>query len=291
MQPSPFLTSYSNAVPASGSVARAFDLTGRVVVITGAAGLLGRQHAEAVAEVGGTPILADLKADAADSHAAELSRKYGVDARSLSLDVTSRASVEAALHSILSTHGRVDVLINNAARNPKMENGSISSTRFENLRLDYWLSDIEVGLTGAFLCSQVFGFHMAEQRSGVILNIASDLGVIAPDQRIYRKPGLPDLEQPVKPVTYSVVKGGLLMLTKYLATYWAEQNVRVNSLCPGGVFAGQPEDFVQRLTNLIPMGRMASEHEYKAAVVFLCSDASSYMTGGNLIIDGGRTCW
>ena len=125
----------------------------------------------------------------------------------------------------------------------------------------------------------------------MIVNIASDLGVIAPDQRIYRQPGVPESEQPVKPVTYSVVKGGLVMFTKYLATYWASQNVRVNALVPGGVFAGQPDDFVARLTNLIPMGRMAKRDEYRAAVVFLCSDASSYMTGSNLIVDGGRTCW
>ena len=153
------------------------------------------------------------------------------------------------------------------------------------------LTDLAVGLTGAFLVSQVFGAHMAAHGGGVIVNIASDLGVIAPDQRIYRQPGVPESEQPVKPVTYSVVKGGLVMLTKYLATYWAEQRVRVNALVPGGVYAGQPDDFVERLTNLIPMGRMANKDEYRSALVFLCSDASSYMTGSNLIVDGGRTCW
>jgi NAD(P)-dependent dehydrogenase (short-subunit alcohol dehydrogenase family) len=283
--------SNSTAAPPGGRLARAFDLTGRVVVITGASGLLGREHAEAIAEAGGTPILSDLRADSADNYARELSRKYGVPAQALELDVTRAESVKAALASVLESHGRIDVLVNNAARNPKMEDGSINATRFENLSLDYWWKDIEVGLTGAFLCSQVFGSHMAAQGGGVILNIASDLGVIAPDQRIYRKPGLAPHEQPVKPVTYSVVKGGLVMFTKYLATYWAEANVRVNSLCPGGVFAGQPPDFVERLTNLVPMGRMAMKHEYKAAVVFLCSDASSYMTGSNLIVDGGRTCW
>jgi len=125
----------------------------------------------------------------------------------------------------------------------------------------------------------------------VILNIASDLAVIAPDQRIYRQPELPNDQQPVKPVSYSVVKTGLIGLTRYLATYWAEAGVRVNAISPGGVYNGQPDDFVERLTNLIPLGRMAHQDEYQGAVLFLCSDASSYMTGQNLIVDGGRSCW
>ena len=182
-------------------------------------------------------------------------------------------------------------MINNAALNPKVEGAGLSATRFENYSLELWERELKVGLSGAFLCSQVFGAHMASQGGGVIVNIASDLGLIAPDQRIYRRPGLAPHEQPVKPVTYSVVKGGLVMLTKYLATYWADAGVRVNALVPGGVFAGQPEDFVERLTQLIPLGRMARRDEYRAALVFLCSDASSYMTGSNLVIDGGRTCW
>jgi NAD(P)-dependent dehydrogenase (short-subunit alcohol dehydrogenase family) len=273
------------------TVPQSFDLSGRVVVITGGAGLLGRQHAAAIAEAGGTPVIADLRAEMAEGFARELAQQHGVPARSVALDVTSKDSVRAALHEVLEAYGRVDVLINNAAKNPKVEDGNLAGTRFENLSLSYWLSDIEVGLTGAFLCSQVFGAHMADRGGGVILNIASDLGLIAPDQRIYRQEGLAPHEQPTKPVTYSVVKGGLLMLTKYLATYWAAQNVRVNALCPGGVFAGQPDEFLAKLTNLIPLGRMARAHEYKAAVVFLCSDASSYMTGGNLVVDGGRTCW
>lgn len=272
-------------------VRQSFDLSGRVVVITGGAGLLGRQHAAAIAEAGGTPVIADLRAEAGEGFARELAGQHGVPARSIALDVTSKDSVRAALHEVLAACGRVDVLINNAARNPKVEDGNLAGTRFENLSLSYWLSDLDVGLTGAFLCSQVFGGHMAEHGGGVILNIASDLGLIAPDQRIYRQDGLAPHEQPTKPVTYSVVKGGLLMLTRYLATYWAERNVRVNALCPGGVFAGQPDEFLAKLTNLIPLGRMARAHEYKSAVVFLCSDASSYMTGANLVVDGGRTCW
>ena len=268
-----------------------FDLSERVLLITGGSGLLGVEHAKAIADAGGTPVLADVRSDAAQDCAASIAREFGVPASAVELDVTSSASAQAALRCVLERHGRVDGLINNAAHNPKVEGKGLAATRFENFSLEDWSRDLAVGLTGAFLVSQVFGAHMAAHGGGVIVNIASDLGVIAPDQRIYRRPGLAESEQPVKPVTYSVVKGGLVMFTKYLATYWAEQNVRVNALVPGGVYAGQPDDFVERLTNLIPMGRMAKQDEYRSALVFLCSDASSYMTGSNLIVDGGRTCW
>jgi len=269
----------------------AFDLSGRVILITGGCGLLGVEHAKAIADAGGTPVIADLRVDAASDSASSIAREYSVPASAVELDVTSSASSQAALQAVLQQHGRLDGLVNNAAHNPKVEGKGLAATRFENFSLDDWSRDLAVGLTGAFLVSQVFGAHMAAHGGGVIVNIASDLGVIAPDQRIYRRPGLAESEQPVKPVTYSVVKGGLVMFTKYLATYWAEQNVRVNALVPGGVYAGQPDDFVERLSNLIPMGRMAKREEYRAALVFLCSDASSYMTGSNLIVDGGRTCW
>lgn len=132
---------------------------------------------------------------------------------------------------------------------------------------------------------------MARQKRGAIVNVASDLALISPDQRLYREPGLPDEQQPVKPVTYSVVKSALLGLTRYLATYWADKGVRVNSISPGGVFNDQPPDFIERLSALIPMGRMAKIDELQGAILFLCSDASSYMTGANLVVDGGRTCW
>jgi NAD(P)-dependent dehydrogenase (short-subunit alcohol dehydrogenase family) len=269
----------------------AFDLTGRVVLITGGAGLLGAEHAAAVAEAGGVPVVADIRGADAEQVARAVGDRFGVTAGALELDVASRPSCEAALTRLLATHGRLDGLVNNAALNPKVEGAGLSATRFENYSLDCWERELAVGLTGAFLCCQVFGSYLAAHGGGVIVNIASDLGLIAPDQRIYRRPGLAPEEQPVKPVTYSVVKGGLVTLTKYLATYWADAGVRVNALVPGGVYAGQPADFVERLTNLIPMGRMARKDEYRAALVFLCSDASSYMTGANLVIDGGRTCW
>jgi NAD(P)-dependent dehydrogenase (short-subunit alcohol dehydrogenase family) len=186
----------------------------------------------------------------------------------------------------------VDILINNAANNPRVEQPSeVNFSRFEHFPLQQWNDDLAVGLTGAFLCSQVIGTEMAKQGRGVIVNVASDLALIGPDQRLYRKPGLPDHLQPVKPVSYSIVKSGLIGLTRYLATYWADRGVRVNAISPGGVRNGQPEDFLAKLSSLIPLGRMAAIDEYQGAILFLCSDASSYMTGSNLVVDGGRTCW
>ena len=165
----------------------------------------------------------------------------------------------------------------------------VETSRLENFLLDDWDFQLKVGLTGAMLCSKVFGQEMAKRSEGVILNIASDLSVFAPDQRLYKKDGLQPDQQPVKPVTYSVIKHGLIGLTKYLATYWADQGVRCNALSPGGVFNGQGDEFVHKLTELVPMKRMASNDEYRGAVQFLCSDASAYMNGQNIVMDGGRS--
>lgn len=263
-----------------------FDLSGRVAIITGGGGLMGAHHAKSLAAAGASVVLLDIAGDRAASVAS------GIDnAWSLETDITTLASVEAALAQILERYGRVDILINNAANNPKLEDDSVALSRLENFPVAQWHDDIAVGLTGAYLCSRVFGGEMAKHGGGVILNIASDLAVIAPDQRLYRKDGVAEENQPVKPVTYSVVKTGLLGLTRYLATYWASAGVRVNAISPGGIENNQPEDFRQRLESLIPMGRMARPDEYEAAVLFLCSDASAYMTGQNLVMDGGRTCW
>jgi NAD(P)-dependent dehydrogenase (short-subunit alcohol dehydrogenase family) len=276
------------------SVTKSFDLCGRVAVITGGAGLLGARHAEAIAEMGGVPVLVDIDGARAETVAAAVQTQYGCQAIGLSSDITDPGAVAELLGHVLDRTGRVDILINNAANNPKMDAANSDAnrnTRLEHLPLDIWNRDIAVGLTGAFLCSRVLGAEMARRGKGIIVNVASDLGLIAPDQRIYRRPELSEEEQPVKPVTYSVVKHGLLGLTRYLATYWAGQGVRVNAISPGGVYTGQDDLLVQRLSNLIPLGRMAHSDEYKAAIVFLVSDASSYMTGANLVVDGGRTAW
>ena len=271
---------------------RLFDLTGRVAVITGGAGLLGYKHAEAIAAAGGRPVLVDLAVANPEAKAEQLKKVYGVQALGCVTDITKPYGVTSLLATVLETFGTVDILINNAANNPKVEEaGGHAWSRFEQFSLAAWEADLAVGLTGAFLCSQVIGSEMARRKKGVILNVASDLAVIAPDQRLYRQEGLPDDQQPVKPVTYSVVKTALVGLTRYLATYWADSGVRVNAISPGGVYNGQSDEFVTRLSSLIPLSRMARVDEYKGAIVFLCSDASSYMTGFNLVIDGGRSSW
>lgn len=269
------------------------DLKGRVAVVTGGAGLLGIRHAAALAEYGAIPVLLDIDTARVEAAAAELAKTHGVKALGLAADITDPKTLGDVKTRILREFGRIDILINNAANNPKMEGGGLAGewTRLENFPLMVWNDDIAVGLTGAMLCSQIFGTEMAKAGKGAILNIASDLGAIGPDQRLYRRDGLADDAQPVKPVTYSVVKSGLIGLTRYLATYWADKGVRANALLPGGVENSQDPAFIARLTNLIPMGRMAQPDEYKAAVLFLVSDASSYMTGATLSVDGGRTAW
>ena len=274
------------------SVESLFRLDGRVAVITGGAGLLGYQHAVTIAGLGGIPVLLDINDEALATNAARLAEETGCQAPSYVVDITELQALEAVGQQLLAEHGRVDILINNAARNPKVESaGDKDFSRLEHFPWEQWQLDLNVGLGGAFNCAKVFGAQMARQGRGVIVNIASDLGVIAPDQRLYRVDGREAEQQPVKPVTYSVVKHGLIGLTKYLATYWCEQGVRCNALSPGGVYAGQNDVFVSKLTQLIPLGRMAEADEYRGAIAFLCSDASTYMNGANLVMDGGRSTW
>lgn len=267
-----------------------FDLHDRVAIVTGGAGLLGYHHGAILADAGAHVVLLDLASADPQARAKQLTDEYKSGSLGVVCDITREASVEDAKKLILERFGRIDILINNAANNPKVEAKKVAWSRLENFPLEDWEADIRVGLTGAFLCSRIFGAEMAKRRSGVIVNVASDLAIIAPDQRLYRVEGLPEDEQPVKPVTYSVVKTGLLGLTRYLATYWSSSNIRVNAISPGGVFNDQPEAFLSRIKQLIPMGRMANRDEYQGAILFLCSDASSYMTGTNLVIDGGRSC-
>ena len=268
-----------------------FDMENRVVVITGGCGLLGIKHAEAVAEFGANPILLDIVEDNyGNKKAKEIIDRFDVKCNYYRCDITDESEVSKVNERIISNFNKVDVLINNAAVDPKVaSDNSKNLSRLENFSKDQWDLELAVGLTGAMLCSKIFGSEMAKNNKGVILNISSDLGIIAPDQRLYEVDGLPSDQQPVKPITYSVIKHGLLGLTKYLSTYWAKNNIRVNALSPGGVFNNQPKEFTEKISKLIPLGRMANIDEYKSAVVFLVSDASSYMTGNNLVVDGGRS--
>jgi len=272
-----------------------FDLTGKTALITGAAGLLGVEHAAALLGSGATVVLTDIGEAALGVASQTLSKTAApVHIHTQVMDVTKPESIRLLAEGLAEKGLRIDILVNNAAIDPKVngDQGILETSRLENFSLKQWNLQIAVGLTGAFLCGQVFGTKMAQDgKGGVILNIASDLSVFSPDQRLYRKEGLSDDTQPVKPVTYSVIKAGLIGLTRYLATYWADKGVRCNALSPGGVYTGQSEEFVQRLTSLIPMGRMANQDEYRSAIQFLCSDASAYMNGQNVVMEGGRSVW
>lgn len=268
-----------------------FRLDGRVGVITGGAGMLGMKHAEAIAEVGGIPVLWDVNEARLHAGVAALHSRFGEGASGYVLDITAQSEVERVAAATVKSKGHVDILINNAAMTVETTRTPGYFKPFEEYDVELWERALKVSLTGAFLCTQAIGRYMKAQGGGVILNIASDVGVISPDHRIYR----PDKDYPGTlfntPISYSVAKAGLISFTRYLATYWAKDNIRVNALSPAGVYTNQDEGFVKRLTNLIPMGRMATKDEYKGAVVFLVSDASAFMTGFNVIMDGGRTAW
>ncbi len=272
-----------------------FDLSANNALITGAAGLLGLEHAKALLEVDCSVVLTDVNYENLQLTYLKLKEKYNPKKiKMMLMDVTSEISVTSVLDSLNQEKIFIDILVNNAAVDPKVnENMNIlSPSRLENFDIEQWNNQIAVGLTGALNCIKVFGYEMSKSKSDcVILNIASDLSVIAPDQRIYKIDGIDKDKQQVKPVTYSVIKSGLIGLTKYVATYWAKNGVRCNALSPGGVFNNQSETFVSRLRNLIPMDRMAKKDEYHGAIQFLCSEASSYMNGQNIIIDGGRSIW
>jgi len=217
---------------------------------------------------------------------------YPGKAKAIRVDICDRAAVEGALQQVLAEYGRVDILINNAAIDAKVGAGeSTGFARVENFPLEKWDLELEVGLKGAFICSQVFGCEMARRGKGVIVNIGSEYGVSGPDQRLYRQSGLAEEDQPVKPITYTVVKSGLIGMTRYFAIYWGPRNVRVNTVSLAGVHAGQPEEFVQRYIQQVPLGRMAEPDEYQGTILYLCADASRFLTGVNLVIDGGKTCW
>jgi NAD(P)-dependent dehydrogenase (short-subunit alcohol dehydrogenase family) len=268
-----------------------FFLTGRVAIVTGALGLLGREHVHALADAGASVAVADLDGERAGAFAAEVSREAGVPAIGGSISVTDPESVAAFRDRVLERLGRIDVLVNNAARNDRVEDPSLGpeASRFERYPLAAFRETLDVNVTGVFLCSQLFGEPMARQGSGSIVNIASTYGLVGPDQSLYRRPD--GTQEFFKSPAYPASKGAVLAFTRFLAAYWGRAGVRVNALSPGGVRNGQDDGFVTRYASRTPLGRMAAPDDYRGALVFLASEASSYMTGANLVVDGGFTAW
>ena len=271
-----------------------FNLNNKNALITGAAGVLGKEHASALLEVGSRVVITDICSESLESTKKDLAKSFDETLiETQVMDVTNEENIKLINDFYVSNHKKIDILINNAAIDPKVDfgNGIKDSSRLENFELSDWNLQINVGLTGAFLCSKIFGATMAKNNGGIILNIASDLSVISPDQRLYKKPNKDEESQPVKPITYSVIKTGLIGMTRYLSTYWIDKGVRCNSLSPGGIYTSQDKEFLSKIKNLIPMGRMAKKDEYRSTIQYLCSDASSYMNGQNIVVDGGRSVW
>jgi NAD(P)-dependent dehydrogenase (short-subunit alcohol dehydrogenase family) len=265
-------------------------LEGRVAVVTGALGLLGRRHAEALAAAGASVVVTDLDPGGCVRRADKLASIHGRPTLGHGADVTVKASVLALRDAVLARFGRVDVLVNDAALNEKLESPeSVVQAGFEDYPLEAWERSLRVNLTGSFLCCQALGAVMAKAGKGSIVNVSSTYGLVAPDQSLYlRQDGS---RAAWKSAAYPVTKGGVIALTRYLAAYWGRSGVRVNALCPGGVENGQDPHFVARYAERTPLGRMGRPDDYDGAVVYLASEASAYVTGASLVVDGGFTAW
>jgi len=257
-----------------------FNLKNKVAIITGACGLFGVEQTKALLESSCTVIGIDIDKNRIKSVKKKIPN---VNLVILRCDVTNFSDVNKLSKVIIKKYKKIDILINNLSFDYKPNKKLNNKMNFNTLSLETWNKHLNLGLTSAFICSQIFGKFMELKKKGVILNIGSDLSVIAPDQRLYSH------LNSIKPATYSVVKHGIVGLTKYLASYWSDKNIRVNCLSPGGIYNNQDKNFVKKLKNLIPLNRMANKNEYNEVIQFLCSDASSYMTGQNIVIDGGRT--
>jgi NAD(P)-dependent dehydrogenase (short-subunit alcohol dehydrogenase family) len=262
-----------------------FNLKGKTAIVTGALGLIGRKHCEALASAGAHVVVADLNEQAVQAFAAEL----GDGHLGISLNVTDKESVIKASDLILAQYGSIDILVNNAAINDMFENPAMAKdlSAFENYPLDAFQKSLDVNITGVFLCSQVFGTQMANQGSGSIINVASTYGMVGPDQSIYRSEC--GEQTFYKSAAYPVTKGAVINFTRFLAAYWGNRGVRVNTLSPGGVENSQDEFFIQNYSAKTLLGRMAKADDYQGALIFLAGDASAYMTGANLVVDGGWT--
>jgi len=259
-----------------------FDLSGKIIILTGSSGLLGTQYAHGLCQVGATVILADIDIKKSKKLAIELENKYNSVVMPMILDVTDKKSIKDLISKVIKKFSKIDVLINNAMFK---ENKKELTLEFENYPLSSWNKVFSVNMTGMFLCCQEVGKIMKKQKFGNIINISSIYGNVAADQRIYAKSGLNSS------VSYAVSKSAILNFSRYLASYWHKQNIRVNSLSLGGVENDQDKEFIKNYSNKTMIGRMAKKNDYVGGIIFLASDASSYMTGSNLVIDGGWTAW
>jgi NAD(P)-dependent dehydrogenase (short-subunit alcohol dehydrogenase family) len=268
-----------------------FSLEGKVAVVTGALGLIGKQHCYALAEAGATVVVTDINQEKCVAFASELSAQFQRSMLGFAADITKVDSLKALRDAILKAFGKLDVLVNNAAINDMFENPTAAAelSKFENYPLELWQKSLDVNVTGVFLCSQILGTEMAKRGTGSIINVASTYGIVAPDQSLYKKP---DGSQNFwKSAAYPATKGAVISFTRFLAAYWGHRGVRVNTLSPGGVENAQDDYFIKNYSAKTMLGRMAEPTDYKGAIVFLASDASAYMTGANLIVDGGWTAW
>jgi len=262
-----------------------FSLKNKVALVTGALGLIGKHHCEALAEAGANVIVCDLD----NTNCLEFTKTLPEKSLGIGTDITKKKSVKELLETVLKEFGKIDILINNAAINDMFENSQAAEeqSKFENYPLELWQKSLDVNVTGMFLCSQIVGSEMAAAGSGSIVNIASTYGMVAPDQTLYQKPD--GTQSFYKSAAYPVTKGAVISFTRFLAAYWGSKGVRVNTLSPGGVENNQDEYFIDNYNRKTPLGRMAQPSDYKGALIFLASDASSYMTGANLVVDGGWT--
>lgn len=271
----------SNATDPSSLLERLFGLHGRVAAVIGGAGRIGQHLCRALWEAGASVAVLDVDGDAAERVASELAAREGVRAAGMALDASNPADLERACHRIEREFGPPDILVNSA----QYRGGGFYSSRVEDYPLDAWKKVLEVNLTGVHLACQTFGRSMIAHRGGSIINLASTYGVVSPDPRIYGESGVNS------PVAYAAAKAGVINLTRYLAIHWRDKNIRVNCLVPGGVFDNQGKEFVMRYSERTPLGRMAAADDYQGAILFMASQASSYMTGAVLTVDGGWTAW
>lgn len=264
-----------------------FSLKGKTALVTGALGLIGKEHCKALSEAGANVVVADIN----ETEARKFADILESDSLGVGIDITNEDTVRYVRDEIIRRFGSVEILVNNAAINDMVENpqSAAEQSKFENYPIGLFRKVIDVNVTGMFITSQIIGTEMAKSKSGSIINVASTYGIVGPDQSLYMKP---DGTQPFyKSPAYPAAKGAVINFTRYLAAYWGKDGVRVNTLSPGGVENNQEDYFVQNYSKRTMLGRMAGRADYKGAVVFLASDASAYMTGANLVVDGGWTAW